>query len=171
MRADLMPYLEPTLRAAAAVIVVIALTRLNGLRSFAKMSAFDFALTIATGSVLASVILPSGSTPGVGLAAIAGIFVVQRVVSVVRQRSTRVKHLADNAPLLLMDGPRILHDNLRAARVPESDVLAKLRAANVLSVETVRAVVLETTGDISVLHGPSSDPDLDEGLLRGVRRS
>ncbi len=34
--------------------VVIGLTRLNGLRSFSKQSAFDFPITVATGSVIAS---------------------------------------------------------------------------------------------------------------------
>ena len=47
-----------------------------------------------------------------------------------------------------------------------SDVLAKLREANVLAMTDVRAVVLETTGDISVLHG---DAQVDDILLAGVR--
>lgn len=165
-----MEYLEPTLRAVVSVMAVIALTRVNGLRSFAKMSTFDFALTIATGSVLASVILPAGSSGGVGLAAIVGIFLTQRVVSSLRQRYPSARNLADNKPLLLMDGPQILQENLRRARVPESDLLAKLREANVLHLEQVRAVVLETTGDISVLHGPVDGPELQAGLLSGVRR-
>ena len=165
-----MEYLEPSLRAVVAVVAVIALTRLNGLRSFAKMSTFDFALTIATGSVLASVILPAGSSAGVGLAAIVGIFLTQRVISSLRQRSGQLRRLADNTPLLLMDGPVILHDNLQRARVPESDLIAKLREANVLHREQVRAVVLETTGDLSVLHAPVDGPALQADLLSGVRR-
>jgi uncharacterized membrane protein YcaP (DUF421 family) len=38
-------------------IVLIVFTRISGLRSFSKMSSFDFAITIAIGSVLASTIL------------------------------------------------------------------------------------------------------------------
>lgn len=166
-----MQYLEPTLRAVVAVVAVIVLTRLNGLRSFAKMSTFDFALTIATGSVLASTILPAGSSSGVGVAAIVGIFITQRVISSLRQRYPSARHLADNDPLLLMDGQVILHENLRRARVPESDLIAKLREANVLTLESVRAVVLETTGDISVLHGPVDGTQLQADLLSGVRRA
>lgn len=69
-----------------------------------------------------------------------------------------------------MDGPQILHENLRRARVPETDLIAKLREANVLNLDQVRAVVLETTGDISVLHGGPDGPDLEPTLLTGVRR-
>ena len=39
--------------------------------------------------------------------------------------------------------------------------------ANVLQMSTVRAVVLETTGDISVLHGDGAlHPDLLYGVVR-----
>ena len=38
-------------------VTVIALSRIFGLRSFSKMSGFDFAITIATGSILAAVFI------------------------------------------------------------------------------------------------------------------
>ena len=55
---------------------------------------------------------------------------------------------------------------LRKTRVAKDDLIAKLREANVLAMNRVRAVVLETTGDVSVLHGN----ELDDALLTGVRR-
>ena len=59
-----------------------------------------------------------------------------------------------------------LDDALAASRVTRADVHAKLREANALDLSRVRAVVLETTGDISVLHGDAIDPV----LLDEVRR-
>ncbi len=162
-----MEYLQSTLCAVIAVIAVIAPIRFNRLRSFAQMSMFAFALTIATGSVLASVIALAGSSAGVGLAAIAGIFITQRMVSSLRQRYGAARRLSDNQPLLLMDGPSILLENLRRARVPGSDLIAKLREANVLHLDQVRAAVLETTGDISVLHGPRDGPAYRSGCSSG----
>lgn len=47
-----------------------------------------------------------------------------------------------------------------------SDVLAKLRGANVGSLSEVEAVILESTGDISVLNGHGS---LDSAIMDGVR--
>ena len=47
-----------------------------------------------------------------------------------------------------------------------ADLVAKLREANVLDFSSVRAVVFEATGDISVLHG---EGPLDERLLAGVQ--
>lgn len=50
----------------------------------------------------------------------------------------------------------------------KNDVYAKLREANVLSLDQVRCVVLETTGDISVMHGDPDGPPISGELLQGV---
>lgn len=42
------------------------------------------------------------------------------------------------------------------ALVSQADLMAKLREANVLQLSQVKAVVFETTGDISVLHSEHS---------------
>jgi uncharacterized membrane protein YcaP (DUF421 family) len=49
-----------------------------------------------------------------------------------------------------------------------SELRAKLREANVLEWSQIRAVVLETTGDVSVLHGDEGGTPLDPSLLEGV---
>jgi uncharacterized membrane protein YcaP (DUF421 family) len=161
---------EPFLRAALTVVFVIALARINGLRSFSKMSSFDFVLTIAMGSLVASTIQDTSAPLSTGFAAIAAVFLTQAVIAVLRKRHARFRQATDNTPLLLMQGPRILHDNLRAGRITEEDLFSKLRAANVTRLEQVRAVVLETTGDVSVLHDEGPDRTLPEEVLQGVRR-
>lgn len=147
-------------------VALVALLRLNGLRSLTKMSSVDFVTTVAFGSVLASVLLADTPSLSQGVVVLAVLFAVQGLVALARQRWTARPF--ENAPVLLMDGPQILHDNLRATRVTEDDLYAKLREANVLHRGQVRAVVLEGTGDVTVLHGDEGDWDPD--LLRGVRR-
>jgi uncharacterized membrane protein YcaP (DUF421 family) len=60
----------------------------------------------------------------------------------------------------------IIDDNLRAANMTRSDLYAKLREANAYDLSTVRAVVMESTGDVSVLHG---DAPIDDRVMEGVR--
>lgn len=147
---------------------MILFTRLVGLRSFSKMSGFDFAVTIAIGSVLASTVVLDGVSLLKGAIALGLLYGLQLAVAALRQRSTAFASLIDNRPLLLMAGREVLHENLRKAQVTEGDIRAKLREANVLSLDHVHAVVFEATGDVSVLHG-DPDADLDPGLLDGVR--
>lgn len=157
--------LGPVIRAVIAVAAVIAFTRMNGLRSFSKMSSFDFAITVAMGTLVAGTVTGS---PGMAMTIIgmAAIFAVQHAISTGRVRMG-LSQLVDNDPLMLMDGPEILEENLRAAKITKQDLIAKLREANALNFDDVQAVVLETTGDISVLHGDK----MDQRLLEGVRRT
>lgn len=153
-----------------AYLAVLVATRLGGLRSFAKMSSFDFAATVAVGSMLASVALTTSLPVVAGVAGLATLYGLQLGLASLRHHR-RVREVVDNAPLLLMAGDEMLEDNLRAGRVTRDELRAKLREANVLCPDEVRAVVLESTGDISVLHGPPDGRPLDPDLLRGVRGS
>ena len=159
-------HLEIFLRAVTSVALIVLLTRLNGLRSFSKMSGFDFAITVATGSVLASTILSPSRDYLVGVVGILSLFIVQGVLAGIRRRSGLIEGLLDNSPLLVMRDGAIIDDNLRAANMTRSDLYAKLREANAYDLSTVRAVVMESTGDVSVLHG---DAPIDDRVMEGVR--
>lgn len=142
-----------------AVFAVILLARLNGLRSFSKMSSFDFALTVAAGSMLATM-MTSAKPPWPGLVALITLFSARYAISRIRQRSAVAAGLTDNAPLMLFYEGRVLEENLALARVTQDDIRAKLREANAITPGCVRAVVMEATGDVSVLHGDTLDTDI-----------
>ena len=76
-------------------------------------------------------------------------------------------NLVDNTPMLLVRDGQFIEEALTKARVTRSDVYAKLRQTNVHRMDEVLAVVLETTGDISVIHG---EGPLDAALFDNVRR-
>jgi uncharacterized membrane protein YcaP (DUF421 family) len=151
---------------AMAMFWVVLLVRVNGLRSFSKMTNFDFVMTVAIGSLLAGA---SQSTDWISfvqtILSMAMLFIVQFTTATIRKKSTTFESFMQNQPALLMKDGVILHAALKATRVAETDLIAKLREANVLDLTQVRAVVLETTGDISVIHGDSCSDE----LLQGVR--
>ena len=145
---------------------VTLMIRVVGLRSLSKMTNFDFVMTVALGSVLAAAVTADKWTVfGQCIFAMTGLFIVQWLVARARKDSGAFERVIDNEPIFLMRDGKFCEDALKATRVAQSDVFAKLREANVLSLSEVRAVVLETTGDVSVLHGES----LDDAIVRNVR--
>ena len=160
---DALRILVSTVGVYAAVILFI---RLNGLRSLSKMSSFDFAVTVAIGSAVASTVLSASVSLAEGVVGLAALILCQRLLSRARA-SAGASALVDNTPVVLMVGTRMLDDALERTRVTREDVLGKLREANVIDLAEVHAVVLEATGDISVLHG-SDGKRLDPRLLEGV---
>ena len=147
---------------------IIVLTRLVGKRSFSKMSSFDFAMTIAIGSVIASTILPKKVNFTEGAIGLTTIYLLQLLVAHLREHPF-IQNWTDNKPLLLMDGSNINYSNLKKAKVTESDLKAKLREANVTHLNQVKAVIFESTGDVSVLHKDQKNP-VQDWILDGVKR-
>ena len=166
---DLGVLVDVLFKAAVIVACVIVLTRLNGLRSLSKQSAFDFPITVATGSLIASTIISKDVPVLVGVVAAVGLYAVQAAISLSRIGSRLFKETVDNTPLLLMEGDRIIDVNLRRARVTHEDLMSKLRAAGVTDLGQVRAVIFETTADVSVLTGKPGE-EVDPSLLDGVNR-
>ena len=152
----------------AVYFAIIFLTRIFGKRSFSKMASFDFACTIAIGSVIASTLLSKSVPLFDGLFGLLCIFLLQAITAFLR-RFNIVNKVVDNSPLLLMDKETILWDNLKKAKVTESDLRGKLREANVIKLSEVKAVVFESTGDISVLHS-SGEEEIEDWLLEGVSK-
>lgn len=155
--------------AVGIYVIVIVFTKIAGKRSFSKMSSFDFAITIAIGSILASTILSSSVSLIDGAVGLASVYVLQLLVASLR-RFPAFQKVVDNSPLLLMDEEKILEENLKKAHVTRSDLYSKLREANVLQFSQVKAVVFEATGDISVLHSSEKDLKVDKEILKHVQK-
>ncbi len=157
------------LTAIGIYIAILVLTRISGKRSFSKMSSFDFAMTVAIGSIVASTILGASVSLAEGIVGMTAVYALQISAAALR-RFEWAQKILDNRPVLLMDGSKVLKDNLKKCHVTEADLFYKLREANVTKISQVRAVVFETTGDISVLH--STDPELvlENELLKGTMR-
>lgn len=147
---------------------VTGVTRMIGLRTFSKLTAFDFVATIATGSLLAQA---AGATswPPFFQAALAVVSILgsQRIFAAIRFRSEAFRDAVENEPILLMSHGKFHESAMKSVRVAKGDLLAKLRQSNVSDPSQVEAVVLETTGDISVIHGSPIEGNLLKSVTRG----
>ena len=148
------------------LVWVTLLIRIVGLRSLSKMTNFDFVMTVALGSVLANAVT-TDKWPAFwqSLAAMVGLFLVQVIASKIRKTSDTAEDIMQNQPVFLYRDGAFCEEAMTSARVSKSDVIAKMREANCLSLDQAQAVVLEATGDVSVLHGDT----LDERILEDVK--
>lgn len=133
------------------------LIRTAGQRALASWSTMDKAIVIAFGSVLGRVVLGYTPTLAAGVIGLATMFALFRLEAVLR-RSKRGTYFSSK-PILLMAGDQVLQPGLRAARIVEDELYFKLRQAGIRNFSEVALVVLEPTGDISVLRrGELIDP-------------
>lgn len=148
---DWFSLLRVALLGGAAYVAVIAVLRLSGKRTLAKMNAFDLVVTVALGSMLATILLNSDVPLAEGMAGILVLVVLQYVIAALSVRWKWMENLAkSDASLLLCDG-RIDRDALRRERVTHEEVLCAVRSAGLGDIADVAAVVLETDGSFSVV--------------------
>lgn len=155
----------------AIFTIIIIITRISGLRTFAKMSSFDFASTIAVGSILATIVLDPGQSIVKGAVALGGIILFQTVFTYGKRKWNWFNKIFTNKPMLLMRDGDFIEENLHKTNVSKEEVYAKMREANVKDRKEVYAVILESTGDVSVIHSEGDDDGLSNDLLTGVQQS
>lgn len=150
-----------------AMLWTLLVARAVGLRAFSKANAFDFAATIATGSLVAQAGTRSTWNEFLqAIAAIGAVFLFQYLLARGRLRSKSFARAIDNTPVLLMRDGEFLQTAMEETRVTRAALLEKIRMSNVNRIKDIRAIVLEDTGDIAVMTGD----DLDPALLEGVRQ-
>ena len=146
-------------------VLVIALTRLFGLRSYARLSTFDFAFTLAKGALIATVAVNDNVGFFEGALGLLVIYTGEWITGSLRNRYTWFNRLVSNRPVLLMYKGHYIEKNINATRVSMDDIMFAIRQNDIQCIENIHAIVAEPTGQISVLTG---DAATVEKLLEGV---
>ena len=149
-----------------AYAALVLLLRISGKRTLSKMSAFDFVVTVALGSTLATVLLSRDVALAEGIVAFALLCLLQFVISWLSVRFERVEDLVKARPRLLVHRGRLLRQALVEERVTLQEIRAASRAQGLSSLEEAGAVVLETDGSITVMREIGAG---DGSTLTGVR--
>lgn len=153
----------------ASYAVLVLFLRVSGKRTLSKLNAFDFVVTVALGSTLASGLL----TKDIGLAdtvmAFGLLIVLQFLVTWSSVRLPWIRRAVTGEPRLLARRGELLPEALRDTRVAETEIHAALRSAGMGSLDEAEAVVLETDGSISAVRRGAGTASLSG--VRGVREN
>lgn len=151
---------------------LIAILQFAGKRSIAKLNIFDLVVTVALGSILASVMLTSSLSVADGLTAFVVLAFLQWTVSFLSVRLGWFKQVVRSDSRMLLKDGKFLEDEMKAERVTHGEIEAAIRGQGHGKIENIAAVVLETDGSFSVIEGPpASQYSALQRLLRGSDKS
>lgn len=136
----------------AAYVALVVLLRVSGKRTLSKLNAFDFIVTVALGSTLATILLARGVAFAEGVTAFIVLIGMQYVVTWLQLRSSRFRDLVKSEPSLLFFRGGFIDSQMRSERVTEEEVMAAARGQGLAGLHDIEAVVLETDGSISVVQ-------------------
>lgn len=152
-----------------AYFMLVVFLRASGKRTLSKMNAFDLVVTVALGSILATILLSRDVSLADGGVAFALLIALQFAVSWSSVRLSWVRKAATGEPLMLLYGGEFLLSVMRKARVTEDDVRAAIRSAGLNSLDSVFAVVLETDGSFSVVKTGTGKSKASSSLVGVVK--
>ena len=149
----------------AAYVGLVAILRVSGKRTLAKLNAFDLVVTVAFGSTLATILLSSDVSYAEGVTALVLLAVLQFLAAMISSRLRLGRAVITARPTLLLRDGTIVADAVRAQRISADEIRQAVRASGAGSLADIAAVVLETDGTLSVI---SADRLGDGSALGGL---
>lgn len=134
-----------------AYVTLIIFIRLSGKRTLSKMNAFDFLVTIALGSCLATVSLNKDIALAEGALVYFTLIFLQFIITWASVRVKKVKKLVTGQPALLLYKGELLGDAMKHERITVEEIYMKARESGIANLEEIEVIVLETTGDITII--------------------
>jgi uncharacterized membrane protein YcaP (DUF421 family) len=160
------PGIGRTLLVGSLAYILLLLTlRISGKRTIARMNIYDFIVSVAIGSTLATSLLSRGVVLAEALTAFVVLAGMQFLVSIAEIRSHRVAKLINGEPALLVHRGELLHSTMLGERITEQEVMAAIRSKGFSQLHEVEALVLETDGTFSAIQRPAAGPS---SALTGV---
>lgn len=150
---------------ATMYAALVVLVRLLGQRTLARMGGFDVAAVIALGSIAGRASLGYTPTMAAGVVSLVTLFVTEAIFGELRRAKLLARALENRGVVLLADGV-VLADMVRRAHLIEDELFAGLRRAGLQCTDDAALVILESTGELSVLR---RGKPIERRLIHGVR--
>ena len=168
-----MDLLHVAVTSLVSLAAIFLLTKLMGNKQVSQMNLFDYVIGITIGSIAAEMATEL-DTPENSLLAMAVYAVAAVCISLLTNKSLRVRQLMTGKPLILMDGGTLYRENLKIAKMDLSEFLMYCRIGGYFDLSQIQTALLEHNGTVTFLpvelQRPATPADLslqpDQTLLQ-----
>jgi uncharacterized membrane protein YcaP (DUF421 family) len=148
--------IEIFLRTAIVYLVILLALRLAGKREIGQMTVFDLVVLLLIANAVQNAMVGSDTSLLGGLLAAVTLLVMNALIALLRLRSTRLRHLVEGTPTVLVLHGEVIPEHLRREGIDEETLQASFREHGIEEVNDVDMAVLEIDGSISVVPMGSS---------------
>lgn len=161
--------LEVAFRGVIMFVYSVALLRIFGKRTTMTTASFDFIVTVALGSLLASTIVSTTRPIIHGMAGILALVALQWLISMGVSRSNTIQRIVVSPASILLRNGEIRRSNLMDERLSVDQLEQNLRQSGFASKKGIEAAILESSGSISVIGDTEGPEELIEKKEIGSR--
>lgn len=150
-------------------LVLMLLIRLFGARVLSGLSGFDTMISIILGAVAGRVIIGHPPSVSAGIIGLVTLLCCEAAFGLLRD-NVRLQRAIHTSPTVVLAHGQPQHDLMHKTHVTHEDLMSCIRRAGITNAQRVCCVILEPSGELSVLGYDSVlDPDVIEGV-RGAER-
>jgi len=146
------------IRSLIAFFTLFIFSRLLGKQQIAQLTFFEYVTGITIGSIAADLSInleTQGLIPWIGLVTWAFLTMfLQWIVT----KNRRLAKIVEGEPVVVIQGGKILEQNLRLLRYRVDDLMLKLRQKNVFDIADVEVALVEPNGALSVQKKSQVEP-------------
>ena len=157
---------ETVILATLAYIGVVFFLRISGKRTLSQMDAFDLVVTVAVGSILATVILDEKVVLVQGLTAVLALIIMQVIVAWLAIKSDSMQKVIKASPTLLYYKGTYCEETMKHNRIFKEEILHAARSSNISTLDEVDVAILEPDGSISIIKKADKS---GQSTLSGVK--
>lgn len=136
-------------------IAIVIILRVSGKRTLSKMNAYDFVVTVALGSCLASISLNKNVSLTDGILSFSLFILLQYVFTFLSVRIKGFRTLITSKPAIVFHNGSFLEKEMKNERISKEEILNAGRNQGYSNLNDVYLIVLETTGDLSIIKDRS----------------
>jgi uncharacterized membrane protein YcaP (DUF421 family) len=143
--------MDIVLRALVAYVFVIALLRVTGRRELSSMAPTDLVLLVVMGDLIQNGVTQSDMSVTGVVIAVTTFALLSVASSYLVYKSKRAQKIIEGAPLIVVEGGKLVEANLRSERMTLDDVTEEARAQQIESIDAIKWAVLESNGSLSFI--------------------
>lgn len=151
------------LTSVASVAVLFLLTKLMGNKQISQLSMFDYVVGISIGSIAAEMAIEL-EAPLYPLTALVIYALMAFFISLLTNKSLRIRRVFTGRPLVLMDGGELYREQFKKARLDIGDFLTLCRVNGYFNINEIETAIMEENGTVSFLPKSGSRPATPEDL-------
>jgi uncharacterized membrane protein YcaP (DUF421 family) len=151
-------------KAVLLFAVAVVGLRLGERRTLAQLSAFDFTVAVAIGSIIGRTVTAASTSFATGAVTLVTLLVVHRIVAFARLHS-QIARAIDHPPRVLIARGRMQHRELARAGLTSPDIYMLLRQHGVGDLSQVGYLLYEPRGRTTLIRaGEEPGPVMRQGL-------
>lgn len=144
--------MDSVIRALVIYAFMLLVFRVNGKRSLAQITVFDFVLLLIIAEAVQQALIDTDNSMTNAILLVVTLLAADIGLTLLKETSRTVEKLVDGVPLILVEDGRPIEERMRKERVDEGDILQSARELHGLErLDQIKYAILERSGGISII--------------------